>query len=126
MGTMVDMFAVRMHTFVLMANHYHLLVEITEANLSRCIHWLNVSYSVWFNQRYGRSGHLLQGRFKPVLEWAPDFPAEHAGYIVEKFVRSCRSKITKGERAQFLEKLAEHAPKWENMFSRVAKDFPGK
>jgi len=63
----VSMFAVRLHAYVLMSNHYHLLVEITEANLSRAIHWLNVSYTVWFNRRHGRSGHLLQGRFKSVV-----------------------------------------------------------
>ena len=63
----VSTFTVRLHSYVLMSNHYHLLVEITEANLSRAIHWLNVSYTVWFNRRHGRSGHLLQGRFKSVV-----------------------------------------------------------
>src|SRR5213594_3117448 len=63
----VSMFAVRLHAYVLMSNHYHLLVEITEANLSRAIHWLNVSYTVWFNRRHGRSGHFFEGRFKSVL-----------------------------------------------------------
>jgi putative transposase len=55
-----------LHAYVLMDNHYHLLLEIRRANLSRSIQWLNVSYSVWFNRRHGRSGHLLQGRFKSV------------------------------------------------------------
>ena len=49
-----------------MNNHYHLLLELTEANLSRAAQWLNVSYSVWHNRRPGRGGHLLQGRFKSV------------------------------------------------------------
>ena len=49
---------------VLMDNHYHLLLELTEPNLSRAVQWLNVSYSIWFNRRHGRSGHLFQGRFK--------------------------------------------------------------
>jgi len=59
---------------VLMDNHYHLLLELAEANLSRAVQWLNVSYSVWFNRRHHRSGHLFQGRFKSVVvspdEWA--------------------------------------------------------
>lgn len=46
-----------------MANPYHLLLETPEANLSRAMHWLNVSYWVWFNRRHRRHGHLLQGRF---------------------------------------------------------------
>jgi len=57
-------FGVRIHAFVLMDNHYHLVIETPEANLSRAVQWLNVSYSVWFNRRHQRSGHLFQGRFK--------------------------------------------------------------
>jgi putative transposase len=67
LGELVARFRVRLHAFVLMDNHYHLLVELTEPNLSRTGQWLNVSYSVWFNRRYGRSGHLFQGRFKSVV-----------------------------------------------------------
>ena len=50
-----------------MGNHYHLQLESREANLSQTIHWLNVSYSVWFNRKYSRVGPLFQGRFKAVL-----------------------------------------------------------
>src|SRR5436190_4174809 len=77
----VSMFAVRLHAYVLMSNHYHLLVEITEANLSRAIHWLNVSYTVWFNRRHGRSGHLLQGRFKSVVVEPAEWGLEVSRYI---------------------------------------------
>ncbi len=58
---------VLVHAWVLMGNHYHLLLETPEANLGRACQWLNVSYSVWFNRRHRRSGHLFQGRFKSVL-----------------------------------------------------------
>ena len=50
-----------------MDNPFHLLVETPEANLSRAVQWLNVSYSVWFNRRHKRAGHLFQGRFKSVI-----------------------------------------------------------
>jgi hypothetical protein len=77
----MSMFAVRLHAYVLMSNHYHLLIEITEANLSRAIHWLNVSYTVWFNRRHGRSGHLLQGRFKSVVVEPEGWGLEVSRYI---------------------------------------------
>jgi putative transposase len=60
-------FGVRLYGYVLMGNHYHLQLESCEANLSQVIHWLNVSYSVWFNRKYGRAGPLFQGRFKAIL-----------------------------------------------------------
>ena len=60
-------FGVQLHGYVLMGNHYHLQLQCREANLSHTIHWLNVSYSVWFNRKYGRVGPLFQGRFKAIL-----------------------------------------------------------
>jgi putative transposase len=60
-------FGVRIHGYVLMADHYHLQIETPQANLSRAIQWLNVSYSIWFNRKYQRVGPLFQGRFKAVL-----------------------------------------------------------
>lgn len=47
-----------------MGNHFHLLAQTRRANLSRWMHWLMVSYTVYFNRRHGRSGHLFQGRYK--------------------------------------------------------------
>ncbi len=64
---MIERFKVEVHAYVLMKNHYHLLIRTKEANLSRAIQWLGVSYSVWFNRRHQRSGHLFQGRFKSFL-----------------------------------------------------------
>ena len=70
----VERFDIRIHAYVLMANHYHLIVETPEANLSQAVQWINVSYSVWFNRRNRRVGPLFQGRFKsmPVQDsaWA--------------------------------------------------------
>jgi hypothetical protein len=53
--------------YALMRNHYHLQLESREANLIKPVHWLNVSYSVWFNRKYHRVGPLFQGRFKAIL-----------------------------------------------------------
>lgn len=73
-GRMSEQYRIRVHAYVLMTNHYHLLLETPAANVSRAMQWLNVSYSVWFNRRHGRSGHLFGGRFKSVVvedgEWA--------------------------------------------------------
>lgn len=57
----------RVHAYVLMDNHFHLLLETPEANLSRAMQWLGVSYSIWFNRRHDRVGHLFQGRFKALV-----------------------------------------------------------
>jgi len=59
-----ERFGVVIHAYALMDNHYHLLMETPEANLSQAMQWLNVSYSVWFNRRRGRVGPLFAGRFR--------------------------------------------------------------
>ena len=63
-GRMVGRYDMVVHGYVLMRNHYHLLIRTKQANLSRAIQWLGLTYSMWFNRRYARSGHLFQGRFK--------------------------------------------------------------
>ena len=64
LGRMVERFQLEVHGYVLMPNHFHLLVRTLEANLSRAVQWLGVSYSVWFNKKHDRCGHVFQGRFK--------------------------------------------------------------
>jgi len=62
-----DRFRLALRAYVLMENHYHLMVETQEANLGRAMQWLGVSYSVWFNRRHVRAGHLFQGRYRAII-----------------------------------------------------------
>jgi len=62
-----ERFRTEIHAFVLMDNHYHLLVRTAEANLSEAVRWLQVSYSSAFNWAHRVRGHLFQGRFRSVL-----------------------------------------------------------
>ena len=67
LAMMPERLQTQIHAFVLMPNHYHLQIETELANLSQALHWLNVTYSVWFNRRHRRIGTLFQGRFKALL-----------------------------------------------------------
>ena len=62
-----ERFSVQIHAYVLMNNHYHLLIRCLEPNLSEAIRWLQVSYASRFNWAHRRRGHVFQGRFKSVL-----------------------------------------------------------
>lgn len=55
------------HAYVLMENHYHLLVETPEANLVAGMKWLQGTYTQRFNSRHKIFGHLFQGRYKAVI-----------------------------------------------------------
>jgi REP element-mobilizing transposase RayT len=55
------------HGYCLMQNHYHLLLETPEADLSAGMQTINGEYAQWFNRDYGFVGHVFQGRFHAVL-----------------------------------------------------------
>ena len=66
---------VALHAYVLMGNHFHLIAETRRANLGRWMHWLTTAYTVYFNRRHKRVGHLFQGRYKSIV-------AEAEGYLL--------------------------------------------
>jgi putative transposase len=73
----------RIHSFVLMRNHYHLLLETPAPNLSRGMHWLQTTYTVRHNKRHNLRGHLFQGRYKAIVveAEADDYFATISNYI---------------------------------------------
>ena len=84
----VDDFRLRVHAYCLMPNHYHLLVETPQANLSRTLGWLQTTYTIRFNRRHRRSGHLFQGRFKAQIVEADPYAQSLVRYIHLNPVRS--------------------------------------
>ena len=69
------------HVYCLMNNHYHLLLSTPSGNLSRIIRHINGAYTVYFNKRHHRVGHLLQGRYKAILVDADEYAGELSRYI---------------------------------------------
>lgn len=65
--TATERYGARVHVYCLMGNHYHLLLETPEGNLSQIMRHINGAYTTYFNTKRQRSGHLFQGRFKAIL-----------------------------------------------------------
>lgn len=81
LGEMSRRHGVEVHAYVLMDNHYHLLVRTPRANLSAALQWLNVAYSLWWNRRHDRVGHVFQGRFKAVVVESGQWVLECSLYL---------------------------------------------
>jgi len=97
----LERFRARLHAYVLMDNHYHWLLQTTEANLSRTMQWFQTSYSVWFNRRHQRVGHLFQGRFKAVIVEPETWALGLSRYVHLNPVRVKRLRLDKAaQRAQ--------------------------
>jgi len=76
------------HAYCLMGNHYHLLIETPDANLSKGMRQLNGVYTQLFNRTHGRAGHVFQGRYKAILVDKESYLLELARYIVLNPVRA--------------------------------------
>jgi REP element-mobilizing transposase RayT len=98
--TAILRFGLRLHGYVLMENHYHLILEAPEGNLSRAMQWLNVSYSVWFNRRRRRIGHLFAGRFKAIIADPQEWGLELSRYVHLNPLRTRGHAMSRSQRQQ--------------------------
>ncbi|MFC2079548.1 transposase, partial [Candidatus Bipolaricaulota bacterium] len=88
----IDRFSWLCYGYCLMSNHYHILIETPDANLSRGMQLLNGVYTQWYNREHDRVGHLYQGRFKAILVEKENHLLEVARYIV---LNPLRAKMVK-------------------------------
>src|SRR5687768_15876091 len=100
LAEVVARFRWRLHAYVLMKNHFHLMIETRDANLSRSMQWLSVSYTIWFNRRHARAGHLFQGRFKSIIVEPAAWAVELSRYVHLNPVRIKSLGLSKSDRAQ--------------------------
>src|SRR3990172_3669147 len=92
LGEVVSRFRWRCHAYCLMGNHYHLMIETPQANLTKGMRQLNGVFTQWSNRRHKRSGHLFQGRYKAILVDRDSYFLELARYIVLNPVRAAMVK----------------------------------
>jgi REP element-mobilizing transposase RayT len=82
LGIVCSRFNWVIHAYCQMTNHYHLLLETVDGNLSRGMRQLNGLYTQRFNQRHGLVGHLYQGRYKAILVQKENYLLELSRYVV--------------------------------------------
>lgn len=76
-----EIYDVRIHAYVLMANHFHLIVQTPAGNLPAFMRHFNISYTAAFNRRHDRVGHLYQGRYKAILIDQDSYLLELSRYV---------------------------------------------
>jgi REP element-mobilizing transposase RayT len=92
LGLVVKRYHFILHAYCLMKNHYHLLMETPEGNLSRGMRQLNGLYTQRFNKKHQRVGHLLQGRYQAILVDKDHYLLTLCRYVV---LNPVRAKIVK-------------------------------
>lgn len=86
----LEIYQVILNAYILMDNHFHLLVQTERANLSEFMRRFNISYTGWFNYRHDSCGHLYQGRYNAFLIDADNYLLEVSRYLHLNNVRARR------------------------------------
>ncbi len=76
------------HAYCLMDNHFHIVIETVDGNLSAGMRQLNGVYTQWHNRTHARVGHVFQGRFKAILVQREAYLLELSRYVVLNPVRA--------------------------------------
>ena len=78
----------RVYAYCLMDNHYHVLLETADGNLSKGMRHLNGVYTQYFNRQHNRVGHVFQGRYKAILVEKESYLLELSRYVVLNPIRA--------------------------------------
>lgn len=97
-------YQVEIHAYVLMSDHFHLVVHTPQANLNRFMQRFNTTYTVYFNRRHDCRGQLYQGRYKALLVDADRYLLELSRYLHLNPLRvSPTSALNRAEKRQVLQ-----------------------
>ncbi|MEF9426585.1 MAG: transposase [Candidatus Mariimomonas ferrooxydans] len=96
----LTIYKVKLYSYVLMSNHFHLLLETPLGNLGEFMRQFNITYTGYFNKRHRRAGHLYQGRYRSIL-------VEKASYlsILSRYIHLNPVRIKRMEKAPYEEKI---------------------
>lgn len=108
LGSVIKRYNWICHAYCLMDNHYHLMIETPEPNLSKGMRQLNGVYTQAYNRRHNETGHIFQGRYKAIL-------VEKEEYLLEL----CRYVILNPVRAGIIKKLEEW--QWSSYLATIGK-----
>lgn len=88
----LDIYGVALYAYVMMPNHFHLVVQTMRANLSEFMRRFNICYTGWFNYHHRSYGHLFQGRYKAFLIDADQYLLEVSRYVHLNPARSRKTR----------------------------------
>src|SRR5210317_367246 len=111
---MLERFDIDVFAYVLMDNHYYLIVRTRRANLKKAMQWFGTTYTQRFNRRHFRSGHLFQGRYKSIIIQNDSYLLQLSYYIHRNPLRAGIVKRLTGYRWSSYNVYAygRKVPKW--------------
>ena len=116
----LNTYNVILYSYVLMSNHFHLLLETPLANLSEFMRQFNITYTSYYNRKYNRVGHLYQGRYKSILVQKDNYL-----HILSRYIHLNPVRVVKMENVPLSEKekYLRHF-KWSSLKGYINKNNP--
>ena len=93
----IEIYNIRLYSYILMSNHFHLLIETPLGNLGEFMRQFNITYTSYFNRRHKRVGHLYQGRYKSIVVDKDEYLSVLSRYIHLNPIRTKQVKGKAGE-----------------------------
>lgn len=93
----IEIYNIRLYSYILMSNHFHLLIETPLGNLGEFMRHFNITYTSYFNRRRKRVGHLYQGRYKSIVVDKDEYLSVLSRYIHLNPIRTKQVKGKAGE-----------------------------
>lgn len=93
----IEIYNIRLYSYILMSNHFHLLIETPLGNLGEFMRHFNITYTSYFNRRHKRVGHLYQGRYKSIVVDKDEYLSVLSRYIHLNPIRTKQVKGKAGE-----------------------------
>ena len=118
-----EMFNMRVAAYCLMSNHYHLLIQTHDANLSRCMRHINGVYTQRYNARNGCDGALFRGRYKAILVDGDSYLLELVRYIHRNPLRAGITDKLKDYSWSSHKGYISKAKKWEWLHKNYILDM---
>jgi REP element-mobilizing transposase RayT len=115
-----ELFNVKIAAYCMMPNHYHLLLQTPDGNLSRCMRQINGIYTQRFNRAHKYDGQLFRGRYKSILIDADEYLLELLRYIHKNPLRAGLSNDLNDYEWSSHNGYLSKAKKWDWLY----KDFP--
>ncbi len=110
-------YSITIYSYVLMNNHYHLLIETPKGNISDYMRHLNMRYTSHYNRRHKKPGHLFQGRFKGILVDKDTYLT-----MLSRYIHLNPVKIKSMKRMPYKEKIQYlHKYKWSSLPGYINK-----
>ncbi len=131
----INIYSIKLYSYVFMSNHFHLLLETPKANLSEFMRKFNITYTGYYNRRHNRVGHLYQGRYKSVLVDKNEYLSVLSRYIHLNPVKiKAMKKLSEPEKIKYLIRyrwsslpgfLNQRKKEWYIDYSMVLGEYGG-